>query len=480
MTRRRLARALVLAAVVAAGLAAVRCATNPATGQRQLMLVSRDQEIALGQQADPEIVAAYGLYPDEALQAYVQELGRKLAAVSERPDLPWTFRVVDDPVVNAFALPGGFIYVTRGIMAHLDTEAQLVGVLGHEIGHVTARHGASQMSKAQLATLGLGIGMVAAPEMGALADLAQTGLGLLFLKFSRDDERQADDLGLRYMLRTGHDPRGLTEVFAVLQRSSQAAGGDRLPSWLSTHPDPVNRGGRIAEQIAGVAAGAVNREGYLERLDGMVFGPNPREGFFRDGVFYHPDLAFRFEFPAGWTTRNTRQAVTALSPREDAVVALTLAQEGSPEAAARAFFDRTGATRGSSWRDRIGGYPAASGTFRLSGQTTSLAGLVAFLSDGRRVYRLLGYTREEQWRDYGAVLEESLASFREETDRAILEVEPRRIELVRLDRALTLEEFHRRYPSTVPLPTVALINQLEPGGRLESGTTVKRVVGGPG
>ena len=214
-------RRLALVLAVAASFAVVTsCAVNPATGQREFSLVSEGQEIAMGREADPQIVAQLGLYPDSAVQRYVSDLGLRLAAQSERPDLPWTFRVLDDPTVNAFALPGGFIYITRGILTHLESEAQLVGVLGHEIGHVTARHSASQMSRAQLAQIGLVAGMVFSETVRDYAGVASQSLGLLFLKFGRDDESQADELGIRYMTRVGYDPRELAGVMTMLSRTS--------------------------------------------------------------------------------------------------------------------------------------------------------------------------------------------------------------------------------------------------------------------
>ena len=174
--------------------------------------------------------------PGPKVQAYVERLGKGLAAKSERPDLPWSFKVVDDPTVNAFALPGGYIYVTRGIMTHLRSEAELVAVLGHEIGHVTGRHSASQMSKQQLAMGGLIVGMAVEPELQRFGGLAQQALGLLFLKFGRDDENQADELGLRYMARAGlrspGDARGVRRP-----RRRDARGRRRRPdAGLALHP----------------------------------------------------------------------------------------------------------------------------------------------------------------------------------------------------------------------------------------------------
>src|SRR5881275_2326244 len=288
-TARRWAASLALLA----GLGAGACAVNPATGSRQLMLISESQEIAMGRDYDNQVAASIGIYADSGLQHYIQQFGARLAASSERPNLPWSFRVVDDPVVNAFALPGGFIYVTRGILAHLNSEAELAGVVGHEIGHVTARHSVSQMSKQQLAQLGLAVGAIASPE-----------------------------LGLRYLWRAAYDPREMPHVFEMLTRVSQAQGGGRVPEWLATHPDPENRRGRIEQEVAALpqsfSGAAVNREEYLRRLDGLVFGNNPREGYFKENQFFHPDLRFRVTFPEGWTTNNGKQAVIAVSPQQDA------------------------------------------------------------------------------------------------------------------------------------------------------------------
>jgi predicted Zn-dependent protease len=224
---------------------------NPATGQNQLMLVSEAQEIQMGREYDPQVVASIGLYPDSAWQQYIQQLGSKIAATGERPDLPWTFRVVDDPAVNAFAVPGGFIYVTRGLLAHMGSEAELATVLGHEIGHVTARHTVSQMSNQQLAGLGLALASIVSSDLERHAGIANAALGVLFLKYSRDDETEADDLGLRYMRRTNYDPRAMPEVFTLIERVGETQGeGGRLPEWLATHPSPANRRANISEQIA--------------------------------------------------------------------------------------------------------------------------------------------------------------------------------------------------------------------------------------
>ncbi len=470
-------RAGLVALLVAAG-----CATNPATGARQLVLISEAQELSMGREADQSIVASMGLDVDTARQRYVQELGARLARRSERPGLPWTFRVLDDPVVNAFALPGGYIYVTRGILAHLDSEAELAAVLGHEIGHVTARHSVTRLSTQQLTQLGLAVGVVLQPGLERYAGLAAQGLGLLFLKFSRDDERQADDLGLRYLRRTQYDPREMSGVYVMLDRVGRSGGGDRLPDWLSTHPNPVDRRQRIERAVAGLPpdslGSVVNRAPYLWRLDGLVYGENPREGFFRGPEFNHPDLRFRLTFPAGWKTANQRQAVLAMSPSEDALVQLSLASESSPEAAARAFFGQQGVS-GLPGRSQIHGLPAAGGSFTAAGDQGTLAGTVAFVAYDGRVFRILGYASQGRWPAYAPAAERTIGSFDRLADPAALAVEPLRLDLVALPRALSLDEFAQRYPSTVPPATLALLNNVEPGARFDAGDLVKRVVGKP-
>ena len=471
------ARWLVAAAVLLSG-----CAINPATGARELMLVSESQEIQMGLQSDPAVVASFGLYPDSSIQQYVRGVGLRLARTSERPDLPWTFRVVDDPVVNAFALPGGFIYITRGIMAYFNSEAELASVVGHEIGHVTARHSAHQMSQQQLAQVGLIAGAVLVPEVQDYLGIAGAGLQLLFLKFSRDDERQADELGLRYMTRGNYDPREMPHVFAMLGRVSAASGGGQTPTWLSTHPNPEDREQRITQEIDRIPIGSaavVNRAEYLRRLDGMTYGANPREGFFREQAFFHPDFRFRMDFPAGWTTANQKQGVVAQSPQGDAVAQLTLADGSSAVAAAQAFAGQEGVTAGALQRGSVHGLPAASVAFGATTQDGSLRGLATFVEYDGRVYQLLGFGTDASWASYEPAVRQSFSSFDRLADPTALAVQPLALDIVTLDRAMTLAQFNQRYPSQVSVEALTLLNGVEVTATLPRGTLVKRVVGGP-
>ena len=202
------------------------CAKNPVTGKRDFMLMSTEQEIAMGQQSDPEIKNYFGLYEDPKLQKFIEEKGQQMAAVSHRKDLKYHFKIVDSPVVNAFAVPGGYVYFTRGIMAHFNNEAEFAGVLGHEIGHITARHSAKQYSNAMLAQIGLAAGMIFSPELAQFGDLASQGVQLLFLKFGRDAESQSDRLGVEYSTKIGYDAQEMAGFFATLDRLREIAISD--------------------------------------------------------------------------------------------------------------------------------------------------------------------------------------------------------------------------------------------------------------
>jgi len=470
-----------LVATVAA-LAVAACARNPATGQRQISLIGEGQEVQMGQEYAQQVDAQMGLYDDADLQRYVAQIGSRMAATSERPNLPWSFKVIDDPAVNAFALPGGPIYITRGILATMENEAQLAMVLGHEIGHVTARHSVTQMSSQQLAQLGLAVGSIVSPAIARYGQIASAGLGILFLKYSRDDERQSDELGLRYMRRTGYDLREADEVFTVLDRSSQAEGG-RVPAWLSTHPDPGDRARSIERAVAAVPADSigrtVNADAFMRHLDGMIFGANPREGFFRGGLFLHPDMRFKLSFPEGWQYQNLKQGVVAVSPQQDAVVQLALARENSAEAAARAFFSQQGVQAGQGARGSINGLPAVAGAFRAQTKNGIIQGSAAFIEHGGSVFGLLSYAPEARWGAYQSAADRTIRSFETLTDQAVLNVQPLRIDLVRIDRPTTIEALARTRQAVVPVATLALINQVEPQTPLEAGTTVKWVVGTP-
>ncbi|MBE0667682.1 MAG: M48 family metalloprotease, partial [Bacteroidales bacterium] len=256
----------------------VSCAVNPVTGKRQIMLMSESQEIALGRSYDPQVMATFGEYPDARLQSFVQSKGNELGKISHRPNLEYHVKVVDSPVVNAFAVPGGYSYLTRGILAQLNNEAELIGVLGHEMGHVTARHSVSQQSKQQLGQLLLIGGMIASERFATYAQTALQGMELLFLRFSRDDERMADRLGVGYMSKLGYDGHKMADFFQVLNKMNMSESQGGVPTFLSTHPDPgdrynsVNKSSSEWQDSLRLTSWKVNADDYLQLIDGIVYG----------------------------------------------------------------------------------------------------------------------------------------------------------------------------------------------------------------
>ena len=254
-----------------------------------------------------------------------------------------------------------------------------------------------------------------------------------------------------------------------------------MPEWLSTHPNPANRAERLREAIAAMGtdfstAKVVEAE-YLRRLDGMVYGVNPRMGFFRDELFLHPDLEFQFRFPAGWQTQNQAQAVVGVSAAQDAIVQLGFSQQSTAADAAREFFGQNG-VEGQATAVSVGGIPGYGGDFRATTDQGELAGRAVFLAYEGAVYQLLGYGTAAGWRTHRDAVRGSLSSFGRLTDPEALAIQPNRLDLVRLDRAMTLEEFAARYASEVPVAELALINQAGAGERLPAGRWVKRVVPG--
>jgi len=475
---RSIARWIFLTPVVAA------CATNPVTGKPEISLVSEQQEIQMGQQGAQQVAQQVGLVKDQALQNYLQTIGSGIATKSERPNLPWTFRAVDDPSPNAFALPGGYVFVTRGLLDLMNNEAELASVLGHEIGHVTARHSVHQMSEQQLAQLALGVGAILSPTVAQLGDVASQGLGLLFLKYSRDDERQADDLGFRYALNQGYDVRYMDDVFRSLQRLGEASKESPLPSWLATHPGEAERiqtiDSKLAQlQPAQLANTKVNAQQYLQRVNGLVYGADPRNGFFQGNTFYHPDLRFQISLPSGWQGQNLSQAVIAVSPQQDGVIQLTLAQGNSPEAAARAFLSQQGIQAGQASQQTVNGVPAVASTFQAQTEQGVIQGLAAFFTYNGATYQVIGYAPAQRFGAYESAFRQSLGSFAPVTDSRVLNVQPKKLNVVSLPQQMTLAEFAQRNPSTIPLAELAIVNQVEdPNKALPAGTPVKQVTGG--
>lgn len=434
----------------------------------------------MGRQAASEIRQTLGFVDDPELQAYVQKIGQAMAASSERPGLPWEFHVVDDPTPNAFALPGGFIYVTRGMMNLMTSEAELAGVLGHEIAHVTARHSVNQISKQQVAQLGLGVAGIFFPAVQEASPAIGSGLGLLFLKYGRDDERQADELGLAYSTKQGYAASEFDDVFEALGRTAGKEEG-RLPDWLSTHPSSAERVETARTRAAALepqAAGKhVGEAEFLRQIDGLVYGENPRHGFFRKNAFYHPDLRFSLTFPGGWQTQNLPQAVVAAAQDGSAAIELTLAPAETASQALAGFARQSGLQVGQPVRRSVNGLPAMGAEFFAKTQNGGIRGIAAFVEQGGRVYQIVGYGAAPRYAAYAPAVNGTIQSFQTVSDPEVLGVRANRIEIVQAPRDLTLAEFAKEFPSRVSVEQLAVINHLsDASARISRGSLVKRVV----
>jgi predicted Zn-dependent protease len=312
------------------------CSTNPATGKRQFNIVSESQELAIGQHSHREIIEQFGVYDEKPeLNRLVERIGRDLASKSERPNLPWTFTVLDSPMVNAMALPGGYIYITRGMLERINSEDELAGVLGHEIAHVTARHSAQQISKQQLAQFGMILGaVVAGPEvLQQYGQLAQLGLGLLFQRYSRQHETEADLLGTGYMAEARYHPIGAERMLMTLQRLDKNPSGG-IDRYFMSHPDPAKRvrdvRQKITEMSGMVSSGAFespDRDEYVRLLDGSITGNSTEHIVIRNGVIYDRGHGIVVRAPNGWTATTQPGVLFAMTPSRNSGSSYFVAQE---------------------------------------------------------------------------------------------------------------------------------------------------------
>ncbi|MBN1894196.1 M48 family metalloprotease [bacterium] len=459
--------------------ALLACAVNPVTGKKEFMLVSQADEVALGRQTDAEVVEQYGLYQDAALQSYISALGKKMSAVTHRPELQYEFKVLDTDVLNAFAVPGGYVYFTREIMAYLNDEAELAGVMGHELGHIAARHSAKQMTQAQLMSLGLGLGSALSETFAKYAGIASFGVQMLFLRFSRDNERQADQLGVEYMTKSGYDGEAMAEFFTTLERLNPEDGS--VPAWFSTHPNPVDRVAAVLrytqewkQQSPGTAFSR-NRDAYLKKIENIVVGQDPRQGFVQNGVFYHPGLALRFPVPSGWTLNNLASQVQTTPASQDAAILFSISQGADPSAAASQFAVQSAAIVSSRQSASIHGMPAVLMQSDIQGQDT-LRVYSAFIKKDAGTFVFHGLGTRENYASYLSSFRNVAQGFQKVADPKILNVKPKRIRLQAAKmRTSVRNALLGMNVKTGDLEAVAILNGLNQTDVIEKGTLLKTV-----
>lgn len=480
LSRRGFAKGL-LASAGAASLAA--CTTNPVTGRSAFGSIQDD--VALGRQEHPNILAAFGgEYENPRLASYVTGLGQQIAAKTEFPNLPWRFTVLNSPIVNAMALPGGYLYLTRGLLALASNEAEVAGVLGHEVGHVTARHSAARQTQSIFAQLGLVLVGVATGS-GPLVDVASAGAAIYLQSYSRDQEFEADTLGVRYMSVSGWDPQAMVTFLASLREQSQleALKAGRDPSavdefnMMASHPRTVERVQRAMELAGGATAGegVLNREIYLEQIDGMIYGDDAAQGIIDGAWFRHPALRFEFRVPSGFRLMNGQSEVVAQHPDGGGIVFdMAQAQGGDMAAFLRQWAGD--AQLNDLERINVNGQAAATAWTRMqSGSGQVDVRLVAIQGDGSRVFRFLFISRAGSNR-FTQGYRETTYSFRRLSQAEAQQIRAFRLYIRTVGGGDTVQSLARSMPfGQYNEETFRVLNDLATGGGLTAGEKVKVV-----
>jgi len=427
-----------------------------------------------------------GVYDDANMQRYVERVGQSLAKTSHRPQLPWKFTVVDESAVNAFALPGGFIYVTRGILPYMRNEAELAGVIGHEVGHVDAKHGVDQYSR-QLLTEGALVGAsIALPRWQSVFG----GLGLasqfVFLKYGRDAELESDRLGVGYASSAGWSPQAMQGVLATLGRLDDADGSRRgVPNWALSHPPATERVAKVAEAVsAAEGRGTITNAAAFEQLiSGVVFGDSREKGMVRGSEFVHPDLRFMVRFPDGWKVMNGANQVSATPPQQqNAVMILELSQATASNLAnvARADMAKSGLTEIDGDTTRINGLDAYVASYSGAIETTPVEARVAHIRSGSRVYVVGGLAVANEYSRVARTFASAIQSFRALSEAEAARIQPSRLAFHVVQSGETWDSLARKAgPYGGPSPAaLAIMNGGEPSSQPRPGARVRIVVGG--
>ncbi|HSV75399.1 MAG TPA: M48 family metalloprotease [Bacteroidales bacterium] len=462
------------------------CSRNPVTGRREFMFISERREMVIGAEYDRHMVELFGLYEDADMLAFINEKGRQMGLVSHRPALEYQFRILDSPVINAFAVPGGYIYLTRGILAHFNSEAELIGVIGHEMGHITARHALSRQSRGQLAQLLLLGGMIVSEEFAQFANLAYTGLELLFLQYSRSDEREADRLGVEYSARIGYDASQFADFFNLLVRMELEGRTGGIPTFLSTHPDPgdrynsVNQQAQEWKQTLGGDTWLVNQENYLRMINGMVYGEDPRQGYQDDQRFFHPNQRFTFPIPTGWNVEITPGQVRLTPARGNALMMLSKVEGASLRQVAQSNIEQMGLRPLESENITINGLQAMAFVSDQaqaqveSGQAIKVRSV--FIEHNEQFYAFHGLAATQEFDSFLPHFQHAMLNFSRLTDHSRINVRPQRIRVrqapVSGSLRVVLQALDVRPDQ---LEELAFLNNMELNDRVNAGRLIKTI-----
>ncbi len=446
-------------------LASAACLRNPVTGRRELVLLSAEQEQQIGQEAAAQIEERAGLLLDPALTPYVQAVGMRLAQHSPREGMRHRFDIVDVASPNAFALPDGHVYISRGLLALLNGEDELAGILSHEIAHVAARHANQRYSRAAplqtLTGLASAVVGVVSSRAGSMVSDVGGGLNAVFLApYGRSQEHEADRVGQNIAFAAGWDPEGLTNTLASLARFEAVLRQPEQTSWLDSHPatrERVSLTREHAQRLKPVRRVDPDRRAqFVRRLDGLVVGHDPAHGAFVAGRFLHPLHRIALQFPAGWKTIASRRAASGVSPEGDALGQFRFLGPGQDAmTAARQFAHEFGVTYTSGPTEAtVGSAPAA----RAQLATERLHFEFTFVALRGTVYQLLAVARADRFALHAPVLQQWVSSFRGAEESELSAIPLVRLRVVPVGEANTLAELVAEHPSSAPADIVAVFN----------------------
>jgi len=467
---------------------------NPVSGNKRAYAYSWQQELELGRSADGEIVSQYGLYDNDELAEFVTAMGEELLEVSHmrREDAAdmfkqteFTFRVLDSPVVNAFALPGGYVYVTRGLLSHLNNEAQLAVVIGHEIGHVAGRHASQRALSQQIGQVAVIGGSILGQELfglpgESLLNLSSQAAQLLFMSYSRDHERESDRLGVEYSAMKHYVAAEGSEFFTSLRRISEKS-GQSIPNMLSTHPNPGEREQtipKLAEEWRekGYEQTVYGTEEYMQLVDGIVFGDNPRQGFVDEGRFVHPDLEFFFPVPDQWQLINQPSQVVLVKGEGEAVMIMRIDSDHStPRESVNEFVNQEGfnvTESGEKMSSESWSAYQAEGDIEQDGNTLGVHVYAVEYMD--QIYKFINYTTASSYEDHVGDFNTVTSQFDQLRDESLLNIQPVRLQIVEADRRRAFNEFlPNEMPMDIEREDIAIINQVDLDTMIEPGTLLK-------
>lgn len=465
------------------------------TGNKRAYGYSWEKEKKIGQQSDKQIQQQYGVYEKENVDDFVKNLGDELLSVSHmrRDDTPkkykntdFTFRVLDSPIINAFALPGGYVYVTRGLLAHVENEAQLAVVMGHEIGHVAARHSSQSALEQQVGQLALAGSAIAGQELLGVPGKNILGLGsqatkFLFLKYGRDDERESDKLGAEYAAMKHFKAADAAGFFSTLRRQKKQS-GQSIPEWQSSHPDPSERANTIPElaekwRKKGYEQTKENTEQFMKTIDGMTFGKDPRKGYTKDGMFYHPELAFRFEIPENWRVQNQPSQVAIFNKDQNAVSVMKIdGKADSPKASVSNVLNQEGFKVISQEQLRnndLQGYRAKASA--MTKEKKEYQFYVYAISYNNQIYQFTSYSLANNFSNFLPRFKQITSSFAELENQQILSIQPATLQTIKVQHTAPFSSFidTNNLPMDTSAQDLAILNQVELDESIEAGSWIK-------